>query len=883
MNQLNRFNRVRYTIYGNTFGSQIIEEPSGWNQDNLELMRSTKFEGIMTVLNSALEFYGLGYQLLKGERQVNGIKANVRIEREERNENTDEWEINYSANFDFSTYKQKKNYISIKMKESEFFSNIESRFKDNYELERLKDLKNGVLEPLVYQKLLFQGTDIFRPSLFRNDINYFMYRTSSPSVVDSMSFPMPLIYKSDENVFQTAITVSDSGEIDNTTAFTSTLGATIGQFFYITADNENEITIKIKGDFKFQYFGSGSKNITFRFSRFIYDESTGEFSEPIYENLTDIFALTSSLGQVTKSIDFELTFNKRINECFQIQGIWPGDSYPLRIDYNNCSIELEETQLSETTDCNALTYYQVFERLFKIITGKNSFQSTLLSTTWKDLLFTNGFKIRQVPDKNITTSLEEVYNSLSAIDDICLIIQNNTVRVEKKADVALSLIFSINGIDYQTEPIFEDVDTGNYTLYAKDRLGCIKSISITNNGETNGNITTPYVFVSESNSLRFIRRLTWQNCGNYKNIFNTLSCEENQDLKPNRFIQLFQSCDTIGTQIKTSYQNIEVYAKDNLGIETELTANKIVSNIGISDKRDCTYYTFEGKLAVLFTFGNIYDYDSTDIIGTYELNGLLPAYGIVGTWVETPYGTLQIANIRLADNGQRSLILNLNISLEEILNSTIQTIYNKESYDIWEFNTPMNDFLNKTFTIGMRFYQTEVDELFPDVFYISEKINVKVRHPKSLEMIWYNSKNTDIYFFSGIQMKNRLNFADVNTQSFDGSIENQLTDSQVISIDAVNYNGVDFEVNYLTTGMVRKIVLALKHDNLIIENVPYKLTENPEVSRMGKSNFYSIKAKLLEAGDVWNQGTANTQTLFTNVELIGLLSGDSESQYLRII
>jgi len=488
MNQLTRFNRVRYTIYGKTFGSQIIEEPSGWQLDNLDLMRSSKFDGIMTVLNSKLEFYGIGSQLLKGEYDVDGIKAVVRIEREERNELTDIWELNYSANFDFKTYKQNKNYIQIETKESEFFSTIESRFKDNYELERLKDLKNGILQPLEYKKLSFQGTEIFRPSLFRNDSNYFMYKNGSDFVVDSMSFPLPLIYKSDENVSQFAISVNNSGQIDNETAFVGEFGATIGQFFYITAVNTRDIRVKIKGDFKFQYFGSGSRNITFRFSRFLYEAETG-FSDPIYENLTPVFELTSAQGQVTKSIDVEFIFSKRIKECFQVQGLWAGNAYPLRIDYNNASIELEETQSSVITDCNALTYYQVFERLFQIVTGKNTFQSTLLSTTWKDLLFTNGFKIRQVPDKNITTSLEEVYNSLAAIDDICLIIKNNTVRIEKKSFVYDRVV----GIDLgKVVNIEREIDEKNH--FSSVEIGCdFNGLYEEVNGLEEYNIRTSYM------------------------------------------------------------------------------------------------------------------------------------------------------------------------------------------------------------------------------------------------------------------------------------------------------------------------------------------------------------------------------------------------------
>jgi len=463
MNQLNRFNRVRYTIYGNTFGSQIIEEPKGWDQDNLELMRSTKFEGIMTVLNSSLEFYGLGFQLLKGEKEVNGIKANVRLEREERNENTDEWELNYSANFDFSTYKQKKNYISIKMKESEFFSNIESRFKDNYELERLKDLKNGVLEPLVYKKLLFQGTDIFRETFYNNEDNIVkaIYKGSSSfdALVD-FAIPLFLKYKSDENFVETLAPVDSANFLDVPTAkiiriFDGHVVYNAGTVFFLVSDKQKTININIKIKVKAKFNTPNNPLARFRIFLDKIHEDGGNELESFEETvLLDVSNDTGGEFGIVENELKEFTIDYTTDIDLAV-----GDSLGLRMnpffgspylqnnqwyfEFKEVEILAQEIDIAETTDCNALTYYQVFERLFKIVTGKNSFQSTLLSTTWKDLLFTNGFKIRQVPDKNITTSLEEVYNSLSAIDDICLIIQNNTVRVEKKGDVYQNIV----GID----------------------------------------------------------------------------------------------------------------------------------------------------------------------------------------------------------------------------------------------------------------------------------------------------------------------------------------------------------------------------------------------------------------------------------------------------
>lgn len=442
--------------------------------------------------------------------------------------------------------------------------------------------------------------------------------------------------------------------------------------------------------------------------------------------------------------------------------------------------------------------------------------------------------------------------------------------------------FSIDGTSYQDLNQFPGLAEGDYTYYIKDSIGCIKSFSISNNGLSNLNNVNPYIFISESNSLRIVESVTHGNCGNYKNVFNTLSCQEETQIT-NSFIQLFQSCDTnIVTQIKTSYDNIEIVSRDQYNNLVEIEVNKIVNNIGISDKRDCIYYALNGLLAIKFISGNIYNYGTTDIIDTYTLNGDLPEFATIGTFVETDYGTLPIANIFLSDSGERSIVFNVMSSIVDIINSTIQTIYNRDTFNIWEFTINMNDYLDKIFNIGLRFYQNIPSDLFQERYFISEKINVKERHSRSKELKWYNSKNTDIYFYSGIQMKNRLNFVDVNTQISDGNVENQRTDSQVIPIDATNYNSVEFEVNFLSTGMLRKILLALKHDNLIIENIPYVLTDNPEVNRIGKSNFYTLRAKLVEAGDVWNQGTANTQTIYSNVELIGFIQGDSDAEYLRI-
>lgn len=477
------------------------------------------------------------------------------------------------------------------------------------------------------------------------------------------------------------------------------------------------------------------------------------------------------------------------------------------------------------------------------------------------------------------------YSSIEE-SNLVISINNNQLSIIITGILGLNLFrysFSIDGVNFQSSNIFEDVPFGVIQITILDSLGCKKTFEATNTGTTNGNTYEPYLYISESNSIRFVDRVENQNCGNYKNVFNTLSCEETTS-PANTFIQLAQTCDNRKTQVLTSYDNLEVYAKTiNDNTTTEIVATKIVNNISLEDKRDCIYFTYNDRLAILYTTGNIYAYGTTTILNTYSLNGNLPEYEEVGTWLETDYGVYHIENIAILDNGNKILLMNVNVLIPTQVNGQVQVIYNRETYNIWEFDIDFSLFENKTITIGVRAYQTITDINFPDKIKVSEKIQVKQRWERSKEITWSNSKNTDIYFYSGIQMQNRLNFVDINTQIQDGNVEVEKTDSEVISIDASNYNSVELEILYLSTGIIRKILLALKHDNLTIEKVPYTLVESPEITRLGKSNFYNLKAKLTEAGDVWNQGTANTQVIYSNVEMIGLQQGDLDLEYLRIL
>lgn len=460
-NELSRFNRVRYTLYSDILDPLVVQEMANWNDDEKEIIRSDKWFGITKNLSNNLEYYGNAFDYIKSNYDIRGIKMNIRLDKEERNGLTDEWELSYTGYLDGATYKQDKNYIRIKFNESQFFKNIESRMKDKFELERLDDLKGNPIPALTYKNLSLQGRDIFRETLFDNDDDIIKIKYKGSSTFDALvdlCLPLNLKYRSDESFSQPSVAINSGGFLDLFTAqiargFGGHAIYNAGTLYYLTAENDKTIDVEIRLKFRAKFASpENGDSATFR----IYDDIVEGNPEDGFTSIDETLIMqcvgpTSAPStppyytiQYDTWKDFDITYTVS-------KSLLQGQSLGLRLrpffspnpynrtnvwDFEFTQIEVlaQENDLGEISDVDCLRVYDVLDRLFLIITGKQCFQSNLLNNYWRDLLFSNGFKIRKFADKNITTSLEEVLNCLMAIDDICLIIQNNTVRVEKKSE-----------------------------------------------------------------------------------------------------------------------------------------------------------------------------------------------------------------------------------------------------------------------------------------------------------------------------------------------------------------------------------------------------------------------------------------------------------------
>lgn len=442
MNQLTRFNRVRYTLYSDLFTPFEIPEPEGWENDEKELLRSQTYHGITRNFTNSLRFYGQAFQALKSAYDIRGILADVRIEREERNPQTNLWELTYDATFDFSTYQQEKNYIDINLNESQFFKRVEANMKEKFELERLTDIKGNTIPSLNYQRVELEGREIFRESKLENTKRLFFTLGDDNLQNEYYSIvPSELLYRSDEKFFAPAISISSIGYVSaigrklaytGIDPFSTTidLRPNSGQVFYLNSNNEKTLNVKV--EIEVDVINNQGIDFDMVFVLSIHQINQNISTQIDYLGLQVIDFFNAINGQET-SYSFVWQGDITIPErgCLCLSSRNPGITPQIRINYKTSKLTVTQTEPSIITNLDAITLFTAFDRVLQIINGRRCFDSSLLqSQKWQWLMFTNGFKIRNIPEKPLTVSLEELWECINTIDGVAMFIKNNRVSIE---------------------------------------------------------------------------------------------------------------------------------------------------------------------------------------------------------------------------------------------------------------------------------------------------------------------------------------------------------------------------------------------------------------------------------------------------------------------
>ena len=447
----------------------------------------------------------------------------------------------------------------------------------------------------------------------------------------------------------------------------------------------------------------------------------------------------------------------------------------------------------------------------------------------------------------------------------------------------LTFEYSLDGgSNFQSSSIFSGILEGNYTISVRDQLGCSTSIPITIPPFSDGGIgeRTPYSDLpSKSNSIRYAKYVDWGICSDYKNDENTLSWQLPYVENACEYKQLFQDCDNITTQIKTNYSNIVATVIDEQLVETQVTVTQKTFYTNLKDKRDARIYNVGGEFTgIYFLSGNLYDFDGSGITGSYNLNGSLPAWGVIGNYIFYNNAWLLISNI-IYDDSIASYVLIINTTYTGADSSIIvSSIYNLEPYNIFEFNVNMSLFQNKKIQVNIT--QTDDDVSFPEVVFLSEVIDVATVHEGTVCIDYYNDNNTDMFYATGIKNKIRMPI-----EYFGGSVIDETTaertDINTYLISAEGYESDTIAFKLMPKQMMRKVVQALAHKFVFLNDVQYVKEESPEVSGLIGTNLYRMNAPMTKANAVYT--SKGTGEVFSTgaFEIPILLKTESEG-FLKI-
>ena len=414
----------------------------------------------------------------------------------------------------------------------------------------------------------------------------------------------------------------------------------------------------------------------------------------------------------------------------------------------------------------------------------------------------------------------------------------------------LTLEYSLNGSDWQSSNVFSGLTAGNYDFYVKDQFGCqfSKPFEVKEFSNNDINIPIPYLYISKSNPIRYAKRVdfnlirkTDDNTLSYESDSEPMYCEKQQWL----------NTDVVKTQFKSNFADNTVNIVKSDGSKVEIFPNKMSYNMDIKDKRDARIIGVTGddsKTGIYFTTGNTYNYDTNAVTGTYGLYGGLPEWGQIGNYFKIGATWYKIESTFFDTTKQATVLV---FTLNYVANPNpviVSTIYDRFNYEVYEFDVDMSAYLNTDIQVEI----VSEDINYPTDKYLSEKQQIRSSlSDLMLEIRYYNTGNTDIFYATGFRGLIRLPYQTMKAKQ-DGESDLHKTDTNVYLMDAV-LNEVD-EVKFepMTKEMTRKLMRVLSHEIVGINGIGYVRNSAPAIDALGFSNIYNISFDMIKTGDVYS-------------------------------
>src|SRR5690606_21463762 len=485
-------NRVRYYLSSRNFGTIQIHEPIGWNEDEKEFSRAKDYAGVFTNLSNSLKFTREAKEFINLVYQIDGINAEVILQKDSKHDQTDEWQNEYTGTLDFSSMEEENNQLSLKFNSGGLEAILKSREGESVEIDRLNTLDDKPIPELPIYKVNLPGRRIFLESTWNaSPMNYFKEllvetaATTGATRYCTNTFPMEITKKSQEQANSLFDGLNGNEYVGQTS-----------MMLLIPVDRQRTFKVNVS---QLSFNGYGMNNspvdngfVSVSLVKYKLEGELSRISNAVIElwrrNFTSNHDIPSGLFNIPDG-NYTITLNQgealglEVMLCADFKANWGavGAIFRRKYFYKILSgkISIQEDSVFQPTICNAVKPFDLANRLVQIITNrKNAVRSSILEKgKWKDLMITHGFWIRgfnkeldlTLPEENrkfkpLTTSFKDFITSLSAVCNIGVGIEKEGAR-EYVIIEDLKYFYNKNTtirLPYQVSKVKRTVDHSNY-------------------------------------------------------------------------------------------------------------------------------------------------------------------------------------------------------------------------------------------------------------------------------------------------------------------------------------------------------------------------------------------------------------------------------------
>lgn len=435
--------RFRYTLRTDGKTPLVIAPPIGYKSDKKAFKRLDS-HGVFTNKTGNLIFYkgsenkDGGFNFLESIFQEKGVNVIVELLKEEKNPRTDIFEEHYRDVFDFYTRSIVNNKMSIKFKDNEFLSSLNSRKSKKIELTRLDTMDGVTIDELSTKTMALEGRDILIVDALKNAT------TENPRTVPSgdnevslKETTTSLLFKHAQGGQYEAICIplvaiaEQAGNVQTVYDYdihedgVSYEDGTTGIMFF--ADSPQITTLKIDMDIEIALEGNPCTLFRLDLVKF-----TGGISYVFDSYQPSLETTSTNLGGVInfKVIQKEVTLNVGESLALACHSNVDVDSIPafggtVIANILKADVTVYNETFFDSSQAKFVLPFEAMERAVHIITGEeDALKSTLLdrtdlgSATDGDAAlfgFTSGYWIRRFNDKALTTSFKDISDTLDAV------------------------------------------------------------------------------------------------------------------------------------------------------------------------------------------------------------------------------------------------------------------------------------------------------------------------------------------------------------------------------------------------------------------------------------------------------------------------------------